>query len=278
MASSALVAGSAGNAYLWAGLAALFAGLALGAAVRWLRAARPSGAAGGAGGAGRRGRRPVGPLCLSLSLSVLALTALLVWGPPAFWRADYFFPWASLCLLLGLSLALAPLFLGLPALALLLAAELLFLDALRGWTPLEGPTELASYLPLVVEGGRCSGELSLPQGEGKAAARKLDLASGEAALSVERLELKGPALLLGHRGYYRLLGLEGKGGAELAAFPVRRSLLDALLPLDARGESRSLLARRWRESSPLVPLLPLSRLDFSFEGGGADLKLVVSQK
>jgi hypothetical protein len=291
MVSSALsggaVFGGAGNAYLWGGLAALFAGLALGQGFRWLRGTRgwkgPTKA--DFHGSGRRSPSLAPTLAhIFLSLSVLALTALLVFGPQGFWKADYFGLWCPFAFLFGLALCLAPRFIGLPALALLLASELLLLDGLRGWIPLEGNETVAYYLPLSVTDTRCMGELGVYERDGLPTAQRLEFAADEASLVVERVELKGPALLMAYPNYYRIVGMAGKDGETLASFQARKNILDFLEPLKADGSRRGSLVRRWREKSPPAPLLPLARLEFGFarggvEPGGADgeaLRLAVS--
>jgi hypothetical protein len=287
MASSAVaggvLAGGKGSVYLWAGFAALFAGLALGEAIRWLRGTQVwSDTAKRVLPKARRRSSSLAPTLafIFLSLAVLALTALLVFCPRDFWRTDYFGPWCAFGFLFGLALCLAPRYAGLPALALLLAAELLLLDGLRGWIPLEGNNTIAYYLPLTVTGARCSGELGVYERDGVPTAQRLELAAHEVSLVVDRVELKGPALLMAYPGYYRIVGMVGKDGETVASFQARKSILDFLEPLKADGSPRGSLVRRWREKSPPAPLLPLSRLEFGFaQGGGEDgdaPKLVVS--
>jgi len=277
MASSAvpggIVPGGAGNVYLWAGLATLFAGLALGEAFRWLSGTRVWSEF--APRAAPRSRRRSSSLASTLafvflSLSILALTALLVLGPPHFWKADYFGLWLPFAFLFGLALCLAPRAVGLPLLALLLAAELLLLDGLRGWIPLKGEVPIAYYLPLTLSDARCSGELGVYERDGVPTAQKLELPAKAISLVVERVELKGPALLMARPNYYRIVGVAGKDGATYASFPGRKSVLDALEPLGADGSRRGSLVRRWREKSAAAPLYPLSRLEFSFVQGGGE--------
>lgn len=292
MASSAVVAGivpgDAGNVYLWAGLASLFAGLALGEASRWLR---------GTWAWNEFALRVLGRAkCVSsslasalsfifLSLSILALTALLVFGPPRFWETACFGPWLCFAFLFGLALCLAPRALGLPLLALLLAAELLLLDGLRGWIPLKREAPIAYYLPLTLSDAGCSGELGVYERDGVPTAQKLELPAASMSLVVERVELAGPALLMARPDYYRIVGVAGKDGRSYASFPSRKGLLDALLPPAADGPRRGGLIRRWREASPAAALYPLSRLEFSFAHGGGSpggdgesLSLAVSVK
>lgn len=277
----AVLPGAAGNVYLWAGLASLFAGLALGEAIRWLRGTQGWNEL--ASRVLKRAKRPPSSRASALSfvflsLSILALTALLVFGPPNFWRADYFGPWLAFAFLFGLALCLAPRSLGLPLLALLLAAELLLLDGLRGWIPLKGAAPIAYYLPLTLSDARCSGELGVYERDGVPTAQRLELPATSMSLVVERVELKGPALLMARPNYYRIVGVAGKDGGTCASFPARKSALDSLEPLGADGSRRGSLVRRWREASQAAPLYPLSRLEFSFEEAGTALRLVVSQK
>jgi hypothetical protein len=287
MASSA-VPGDAGNVYLWAGLASLFAGLALGEAFRWLRGTQVWNEL--APRVLPRARRHSSSLAsilafVFLSLSILALTALLVFGPPNFWKLDYFGPWLPFAFLFGLALCLAPRSIGLPLITLLLASELLLLDGLRGWIPLKGEVPIAYYLPLTLSDARCSGELGVYERDGVPTAQKLELPAASTSLVVERVELKGPALLMAFPNYYRIVGMAGKSGAMAASFPTRGSLLDSLEPLKADGSRRGSLVRRWREASRAAPLYPLSRLEFSFVqgrgapgGDGESLTLAVSIK
>ena len=276
-----VLAGGKGSVYLWAGLAALFAGLALGEAIRWLRGTQVwSDTTKRVSPRARRRSSSLAPTLafIFLSLSVLALTALLVFCPRAFWRTDYFGLWCAFTFLFGLALCLAPRYAGLPALALLLTAELLLLDGLRGWIPLKGNNTIAYYLPLTVTGARCSGELGVYERDGVPTAQRLELAALEASLVVDRVELKGPALLMAHPGYYRIVGMAGKDGEMLESFQARKNILDFLEPLKADGSPRGSLVRRWREKSPPAPLLPLSRLEFGFAQGGEELKLTVALK
>jgi hypothetical protein len=279
---------------VWAGLASLFAGLALGEAIRWMRGTPPwdkiaPRAPKGARLDLKRASRASPSLASALSfvflsLSILALTALLVFGPPRFWVVDYFGLWLCFAFLFGLALCLAPRSLGLPLLALLLAAELLLLDGLRGWIPLKREAPIAYYLPLTLSGAGCSGELGVYERDGVPTAQRLELPAASMSLVVERVELTGPALLMARPGYYRIVGVAGKDGGSYASFPSRKGILDTLLPPAADGPRRGGLIRRWREASPAAALYPLSRLEFSFVRGGSpggdgeSLALAVSAK
>jgi len=83
---------------------------------------------------------------------------------------------------------------------------------------------------------------------------------------------------MAYPNYYRIVGMAGKDGEMVASFNSRGNILDFLEPLRADGSARGSLIRRWREKSPLAPLLPLSRLEFGFAQGGEAPRLTVSLK
>lgn len=259
------------NAYLWAGLAAFLLGFALAQSIRWAIARRK----GRARAASRRSAWAVAGLALAL----LAATALLVL-PPKAGLSDGLLPfWGGIFAALGLLAGCRPA-IGFPLVILLCALSGAFLvDALVSWLPLAEPLTLARVFPFSESQGRWRAEFIVFQRDSIPAAQGLEIPGGEAGLVVERLELSGPATLVGIGTWYRLAGLADSSGRSLVDFPARLSLLDRIEPLEpgSRAGPRGALVRRWREASPAIRLSPLQAAYYAFKKGeAAELVLAAS--
>ncbi|MBL8968499.1 MAG: hypothetical protein JNG85_15955, partial [Spirochaetaceae bacterium] len=252
------VSSPAASPFLWGGLAALFLGLALGEALRWIVLARR--------GAERRAARRSAWAATFLALSLAAAALLLVL--PA--KADLLEPllpwWAGALSLAGLAAGLAPRAAGVPLAGLGLAAALLLLDGLAGWLPLRGPGPVARFLPFAATDAGFSGQLEIQERDTVPTLQKLELPLVALALVVERVELAGPAALVAGPRFYRVVGAAGPDGAMAADFPARKNLVDRLAPLPEGpgGEARGLFLRRRRETSAAVSLAALEPVVFSF--------------
>ena len=263
---------AAASPFLWAGLAALFLGLALGEAYHWQRRARR--------GEEKAAARlsALAAFCLAVALAAGACVLIL---PEKASLGDPLLPyWAGLALACGLAAGLAPRAAGLPLLGLVLAAALLLVESLAGWLPLAGPTPVARLLPFSVGPDGFSGELEVLERDTVPTVQRLELKAASAALVVERLELAGPAALVAGPAFYRVVGLSGGPGGDSVSFPARRSLLERVLPLPEgpEAEARGLLVRRSREASAALPLAALEPVLYSLEtgGGGEGLALVAA--
>jgi hypothetical protein len=294
---------SSADPFLWAALASLFLGLALG---QGLRAFTGTGRGGSI--ARRLRSRRIARAIACLSLGILALTALFVFADKAALaeaasaaQALTLVAWASLALVFGFCVGFRPLVLGLPF-ALVLIAALGFLRlALEGWLPLHTSAsagEIARLLPFEANGASFRGQLELPERDSVPVAQEVGLASGTVSLRVESVELRGPLrsayrlarlkvepALTGYRSilrFYRVVGIAAPGaGGTSSEFATPRyiALLNALLPLPM-GESPQPtasrsgvfgLALRRRLSSQAVPLVALQPISFRLSADGASL-------
>jgi len=271
--------------YLWAALAALLAGLALGQALRWLASPR---------GPGKAGRRRAGRSARALAFLALALlpaTGLLVFPPKAA-LLEPLLPWSALAAFaLGVLAGTWPRAAGAPIASLCLAAFLLLRSGLGGWIAFRGPREVATLLPYeLAKGGKPSfrGDLELAERDSVPVAQEVSLDSGAAALAVESLEFEGPIGLAAYlaregRSFYRVVALVGESGSRLD-FPPASALLDRLAALDAgAGLSpggppdsaealRGMLSRR-RSTSDLARLELLEPARFMLDSAIAPLVL-----
>ena len=287
--------------YLWALLAALLAGLALGQAARWaatlLGASRTS-SRNAPNRRARRAARSARAVALA-ALAVLAATALLVFPDKAGLSDPLLRLSAAAALGLGLVGGTFPLAAGLPLAALALGAFLFLRSGLGGWIPFGGPGPLGSLLPYELKAGPAGegsfrGELELAERDSVPVAQEVGLASDGAALAVESLELKGPVglaatLARGGRSFYRVVGLVGRpsaaGQGPRLLFAGASPLLASLASLGAdegmepgaapavRGELLGLVLRR-RATSAAAPIVVLEPIRFSLD---ADLSPYVER-
>jgi hypothetical protein len=293
MGSSLLV-----DPFLWAGLTALFAGLAGGQGLRAFAAP-----AKGRVKAIRLRSRRIARAVAHLSLAILAAAALFVLADKAALAAAWAGPraillaWSALALVLGLCAGFRPLLLGLPLASLVGLALGLLRMGLEGWIPLRfsgnAAVEIASLLPYEVGPASFRGQLELPERDSVPVAQDVGLASSAAALRVESLEREEPRRLAARLAlskaraaaspsatseyFYRVVGLAAPGVAgEAFATPRYARVLDAVLPLPAgqglepagaiaRAQALFGLAERMRRTSSAAPLVALEPLSFRLD-------------
>lgn len=258
----------AANPYLWSGLVGFFFGLCLAQGLRWVLAHGL--------GAEKRGRKPRrlqarhSVLAVtSMAFVVLSGTAFLIFPEKTGLREALIIPWTVFLAVLGLVLGLWPR-LGLVLMtSLILGLGGLMYDALAGWTALESPIALARLLPFSRNGESWNAEFLIFQRDSVPTAQSLEIRAESAALVIERLELKGPASLLGAKRRYRIVGLADAEGRISVAFPARLSVLERLeaLPDGFPAGPRGFLVSRSREGSPSRGMSPLSPIVFSFQAG-----------
>lgn len=267
MASEAgsFAAGIWAEPYLWASLAAIFLGLAIGQGCAALFFGLPERNPNRGGLARataflvqsrRRGRRAARAICF-LSLGILSLAAFLVLAQGAeFVKAGLFVGkasaltiWALALLVLAALAGLRPLAAGLPLALIFIALCVLFRLGLEGWAPLRLTSgqalRIATFLPYELGGASTRGHLELLVRDSGPLVQDLTLDSSSLALSVESLALSGPAGFLAElvealspgRGglggrFFRVVGISGPGGKSLG-FPSRSPLpvFETLLPL-----------------------------------------------
>jgi hypothetical protein len=249
--------------YLWATTAALFAGLAVGQAVRCLSlsGASPS-------ETGRARARRTARALTYISLAILAVAGLLVLSDKAalaralgsaalgtgnkggaFFGSGALLPWAALVAAIALAVGLFPRAAGIPAAAVCLAGLVLLRLALMGWlslpaAPAEGHYKIAHLLPYEVGPASFLGHLEMPALDSAPASRELSLRASAVALSAESLELAGPLAFLGGLAdppkaagsvvlrLYRISAVSAPGGiAESFPLPAYSLLLDVFLSL-----------------------------------------------
>jgi hypothetical protein len=205
---------SSADPFLWAALASLFLGLALGQGLRALVGI-------GRGGvkARRLRSRRIARAIACVSLGILALTALFVFADKAALaeaasaaQALTLLAWASLALVFGFCIGFRPLVLGLPFALVLFAALGSLRLALEGWLPLHASAsagEIARLLPFEATGASFRGQLELPERDSVPVAQEVSLASGSVSLRAEIVELRGPL-----RSAYRLARLKARAAAS----------------------------------------------------------------
>jgi hypothetical protein len=285
-----VLAAAAKDPYLWSALAALLLGLALGQAIRWIATPRRAGIEARV----RRERSSARALAL-VGLALLPATALLVFPAKASLQGAALPAWAAAVLAAGLLAGLWPRAAGLPMAAVALGA-FLFLDAgLAGWLPFSGPGPVASLLPYEASGGAAGaasfrGELELAERDSVPVVQEIGMASADAALAVESLDLSGPlglaALLAKGEGrFYRVVGLVGSGAAP-ELFPPPSGLLGRLAPLGpgeglepgAAPERRLALLgffERRRSTSPSSSIVALEPLRFAL---GEEMEALIASE
>ena len=288
------------SAYLWSGLCALFEGLALGQTLRWvLSLARGPRRGPGPGRRGRFERGRPARACVAASLGILAAVALLIFPSKAALHGSALLDWAVFIAACGCLAGVWPRVGGGAVAALLVALVLLLRGAVSDWLPAGAGAEIARLLPFEVAaagaargGGGAAGasavyrgELQERRGEGPTLTRRVELPVGEASLTVETLELRGPLAFLAafpsgasELRLYRIVGLAGAQARPLL-FPRRRNLLDGLAPLGdgagfvpgAAGAHREAVAGllvRSRATTEAPAIEPLQPIIYSF---GSDL-------
>jgi hypothetical protein len=283
--------------YLWSAFAALFFGLALGQASRWVATL------GSAGADWRRVRASRSARAITLaSLGILAGAAFLVFPPKTSLAQAGLVTWAISCLVAGALAGFWPRAAGLPLAALLATSFVALHLGLSGWIVFRGPGPVATLLPLEVNrpsngSGRGDeaaatsfrGELETVERDSVPVVQKLSMAGAEASLAVESIELSGPLGLAtsivrsGATGrFYRLAALVGSTPPPLA-FPPPARLLGALAamgpdegfaPGEPFREHRALFGFfvRRRSASERVPLLALEPVRF---GLGENMEVLV---
>lgn len=268
VALAAAVAGRGllGSPWSWSGLAGLCLGVAAGIALRGLidriRQGRGPGKGrrAGRGGQGRvpaHGAFPVASL-VWLSFAILAAAGFLVFPAKAEAFSAQVLAWTGALALCGLVIGRFPRAGGLAFLGLGLAAAGFFHDATRGYVAFSGPVEVARLLPLSEAGGVWIGEFLIHGKDGQSGPFRLELEGREAALVVDRLELRGPATMTGCRRFYRIAGIADAAGKLLADFHPRQSLLDRFVPKASRGSFFVLTERLSSEALGLVALQPVA--------------------
>jgi hypothetical protein len=293
--------------FLWAGMIALFAGLAGGQCLRAFVYIHESDSK----ARRRRPRRLARSICC-LSLGLLALVGLLVL-PDRSLKADGGLAPTLLFLAIaacaGFLSGLRPLAAGLPVLALASMAFFLFHLSLVGWIAYApaggGPIPIATILPYEVGGASFRGHLDI-SGRAGTQGREIELASSSCALRAECLRLSGALGLLAELDarlepipksaqlgyparYYRIVGAFSSGatGQEIAR-PPYLGLLDAVRPLPSggpepgaaavSGEAMLSLFQRTRLTSPARPLYALSPVVFGLGFEGAEPKLTIESE
>jgi hypothetical protein len=307
LAPSALWAVQGADPCLWVGLAAVFAGLACGQALRAFVRIRESPSL----AAQRRARRLARAIAL-FSLVILSMVGLLVVADkaailePGGGIPRILLYWAAGLAFISLLAGFRPLVLGLPLASLCLAAFGLLFLCLEGWLPLRssnGPAEVARLLPYQVGQGSFRGQLEMPERDSVPVVQDLGLASASVGLRVESLSFTGPLRLaanfaamgmgralgpsfLPSSDFHRVVGLSSTGGELRFDSPRHATLLDRIIPLPAGGgpapgsapESASILfgaAKRTRCTSEAVTLVTLEPVLFSI---GADGRVVVGKR
>ena len=292
--------------FLWAGMIALFAGLAGGQCLRAFVPIRESDSK----ARRRRPRRLARSICC-LSLGLLALVGLLVL-PDRSLRAGG--ELASTLLFLAIAVCAGflagfrPLAAGLPVLALASIAFFPLHLALLGWIAAPaggGPIPIATILPYEVGEASFRGHLDI-SGRAGAQGGEIELASSSCALRAECLRLSGAFGLLAEfdarlgpapksaqlgypARYYRIVGAAASGvtGQEISR-PPYLGLLDAALPLPSggpepgaaaiSGEAMLGLFQRKRLTSPARPLYALSPVVFGLGFEGDEPKLTIESE
>jgi hypothetical protein len=279
--------GIASDAYLWASAAAVGAGLAAGQLARAFAPLLEKPAKSARRKSGRITRAAV-----FLSVGILAAAALLVLADKAaltagLSRGGALAPWTAALAALACLAGFLPLAAGSPIAGLAIALLCLLRFSLEGWLPSRSvagaPVEVARLLPYEVGSGSFRGQLETPLRDSVPVAQEVGLSSSSVGISVECLALGGPlplaagAMIPRLRSsdasagllLYRVVALAAPGGPQqVFGAPPHGRLLDAVLPstADLLG-----LARRWRLSSPTVPLVALKRVSFSLSADGSTL-------
>jgi hypothetical protein len=270
--------------YLWAALAAIFAGLAAGQALR------NAFARGRADKRKRRAGRWARVSALA-AIAVLSATGLLVL-PAKSSLLEQALPWtAAAALALGFLAGRWPLAAGIPEAALALGAILLVRTALAGWVPFRGAGPVASLLPFErsdTASGRASyrAELELAERDSIPVAQEVLIDSAAAGLVAESLVLSGPAglaakLTRGASRFYRVVAIAVSDGLgpRFSAPPGIFDRIAALGPEDGlepgapaaeRAALRDLFIRR-RATTTLAPLFVLEPVRFGLDAAMAPL-------
>jgi hypothetical protein len=280
---------------LWVGLAALFAGIAVGQALRAFISIREPRVR----SLGARSARIARAIAF-LSLGLLAFTGLLIFADKGaietamnapFAGGAFLLPWACVAAALGLLAGFRPLALGLPIIALAAGSCVLLSLCLAGWLPFHAASgegyRIARLMPYEVGASSFRGQLETAERDSVPVLQELSLDSSSVSLVAESLELVGPlgfaAKVLASAGrisyaargsyeasarFYRIVGLGAPGGPERAfAPPPSLGVLDAVL---TAGGTRAIfgLVKRTRCASEPIALAALEPVHFSIDAEG----------